>query len=622
MKTAMKKLFLFLLLMILFFSSHIKADGEIEIDSWTELASIGIDINYPCGAASYILTRNLTSSDADYATVAGPGANFQPICNTGDDFSNSTFDGQNHEIQDLVIDVDSGAALFNDLEGATIKNLFLVDVSITGDVGNIGSVARRTSAGTIENVHVTGTITNGEGRSCTGGIIGNVEESTTIFRSSADVNVTGSTSVGGLVGCSNEAGDNSEGVTISQSYSMGNITATAEFFGNAGGLLGLGRGSTIVDSYSQAEINSAGYIAGGLAGALYTADYDLELFTDSFVYNSYATGSVTAYDYVGGLIGEFSGSHTEEEVMYDSFATGQVSATSVEASVLGGLIGNLANNASSSIWNSYWHNGYDYPDGFACYVYGEGALGNDGCTALTDLTEFQDDEVLSEIAADWDFEGEDAIWKTVVSDHPILFWQAAGEEESDPAPTPTPTTTSSHSSSHASAKAPSCSSLTPVSISNLFQINTTFNSAKLFFTPLLETSEFYISFSENADAEQHGAQVPLAREGVQNFTVNLLKPNATYYFKVRGQNGCATGEWSNIMQVRTDSRIYYKNFSPSNFTSSLKQTNLIAKNTESINNLKLETESTPIPTPTQSVEQSSPADTQATKNKCFLWWCW
>lgn len=215
MKVAMKKLLLFLLLMILFFPSHIKADGEIEIDSWTELASIGIDVNYPCGMTSYILTRNLTSSDADYAAVAGPEADFQPICNAGDDFSRSTFDGQNYEIQDLVVDSDLGAALFNDLEGATIKNLSIVDVSITGNVGNIGSVARRTSDSTIENVHVTGTITNGEGWTCIGGIIGNVEESTTIFKSSANVSVTGSESVGGLVGCSNESGDYSAGVTIS-----------------------------------------------------------------------------------------------------------------------------------------------------------------------------------------------------------------------------------------------------------------------------------------------------------------------------------------------------------------------------------------------------------------------
>lgn len=190
---------LLLLLMTIFFPPLIKADGEIAIDSWTELASIGIDVNYPCGG-SYLLTKDLTSGDADYASVAGVEASFQPICNAGDDFS-GVFDGQNYEIQDLVIDSGEGVALFNDLEGAIIKNLSLVDVNITGDAVNTGSLARRTSGGTIENVHVSGTVTNGEGRDCTGGLVGNVEELTLIFRSSANVNVTGFQAVGGLGMC-------------------------------------------------------------------------------------------------------------------------------------------------------------------------------------------------------------------------------------------------------------------------------------------------------------------------------------------------------------------------------------------------------------------------------------
>jgi hypothetical protein len=100
MDEAMKKLLSLLLLITLIFPPLIKADGEIEISSWTELANIGHDSSYPCRDASYILTRDLTSADADYVTIAGPEASFQPICNAGDDFSNSIFDGRNFEIQD------------------------------------------------------------------------------------------------------------------------------------------------------------------------------------------------------------------------------------------------------------------------------------------------------------------------------------------------------------------------------------------------------------------------------------------------------------------------------------------------------------------------------------------
>src|SRR5258708_21832886 len=37
-----------------------------------------------------------------------------------------------------------------------------------------------------------------------------------------------------------------------------------------------------------------------------------------------------------------------------------------------------------------------------------------------------------------------------------------------------------------------------------------------------------------------------------NFSVNSLSPNTTYYFKVRGGNGCATGAWSNEISATTN----------------------------------------------------------------------
>jgi LysM repeat protein len=35
------------------------------------------------------------------------------------------------------------------------------------------------------------------------------------------------------------------------------------------------------------------------------------------------------------------------------------------------------------------------------------------------------------------------------------------------------------------------------------------------------------------------------------YGVNALSPNTTYYFQVRGQNGCATGNWSNEISAKT-----------------------------------------------------------------------
>jgi len=171
---------------------------------------------------------------------------------------------------------------------------------------------------------------------------------------------------------------------------------------------------------------------------------------------------------------------------------------------------------------------------------------------------------------------------------------------------------SNSSSNNSSSTSSFCNDAPPVFAPDLFQINSSSNTAKIFFTPLSDTNHYYISFSTKPIAEDYSADVTLAREGVQNFTINLLKPNTIYYFKVRGQNGCMPGNWSNIMKIKTNSQIYYKNFSPTNNLSSSKiitTPTSIKKNSES-------TKITSIPT-----QSPKPIISQSLK-KCFLWWCW
>jgi hypothetical protein len=176
----------------------------------------------------------------------------------------------------------------------------------------------------------------------------------------------------------------------------------------------------------------------------------------------------------------------------------------------------------------------------------------------------------------------------------------------------TPTFSPSNNSSQItySSSTRVCNDSKPLYTPNLFQINTTARSAKLFFTPLSDTNNYYISFSQNPRAEEHGAMVILSDLGVQNFTVNLLKPNTTYYLKVRGQNGCMPGGWSNILKITTNNKIYYKNYLPS-------QKKIVVKTTTNIPVVEI----TPIPTP-EIKPQPKPSSIPSITKSCFLWWCW
>lgn len=113
---------------------------------------------------------------------------------------------------------------------------------------------------------------------------------------------------------------------------------------------------------------------------------------------------------------------------------------------------------------------------------------------------------------------------------------------------------SSNSSSNTSPAGPPVCGNSQPSAPNLFQIDATNNSAKLDFTSLANNSEYYISYATTPNAEEYGTDVNLADNGwIQNFTINALNPGTAYYFKVRGQNGCMPGAWSNIMKIITPS---------------------------------------------------------------------
>lgn len=106
----------------------------------------------------------------------------------------------------------------------------------------------------------------------------------------------------------------------------------------------------------------------------------------------------------------------------------------------------------------------------------------------------------------------------------------------------------SSGSSSSTASAPTCSDVKPSSTPDLFQVNLDASTARLFFAPVLGFDRYFISYSTHPSAEEHGVGVILTGTGVQNYMVSHLKPSTTYYFRVRAQNGCMPGEWSNTLR--------------------------------------------------------------------------
>ena len=139
-----------------------------------------------------------------------------------------------------------------------------------------------------------------------------------------DVEVSGSSDVGGLAGTDNNS-------SIIGSYVTGMVSGTGD---NVGGLVGQTYGSSVVTSYAAVEV-TGGNNVGGLIGE-----------NDTAVTASYATGWVAGDDNVGGLVGSNGITITA------SYATGPVTGQSN----VGGLVGRNTRSFSftGTVTASYW----------------------------------------------------------------------------------------------------------------------------------------------------------------------------------------------------------------------------------------------------------------------------
>ena len=235
----------------------------------------------------FIQTNNINAS----ATVSQDGgAGFMPI-GTEAIYFTGTYNGNGYAIDSLYINrsLMDYVGLFSYPYGATIENLGVTHVNITGE-NTVGALVGINATGSlINNCYSTGS-------------------------------VTGYGKAGGL------AGENYNNSTISNSYSTCTVKATSGYY--AGGFVGLNfsSNSTIYNCYSTGDVEGKEYV-GGFVGCNNMAS----------IYRCYNTGNVRATNNTGGFIGLNTNSSS---VVQDCYNLGDVTLISSQSNpYIGGFCG-------------------------------------------------------------------------------------------------------------------------------------------------------------------------------------------------------------------------------------------------------------------------------------------
>ena len=255
-------------------SKFISDITRVDTSTMTALSSVSEDTRLSDGTYKICTTEDLIQLAAmanDYKTgnctfVLANDIDLSTVDNwtpIGDGYAfGGTFDGNGYTVSNLKINTTNNpTGLFGWTTG-TIKNLGVENVNITGasDVGGLIGKA----AGTVSNCYTTGSVIMASYTTDSGG---------TAVVSDA----------GGLVGTNFGK--------IIDCYSEANVTGDGNI---VGGLVGYSSGDGIIRCYAAGNVSGKGYV-GGLAGRAYCT-----------VEDSYSMGTVYGDFYEGGLIGETS----------------------------------------------------------------------------------------------------------------------------------------------------------------------------------------------------------------------------------------------------------------------------------------------------------------------------
>jgi hypothetical protein len=241
-------------------------------------------------ASSYTLMRDIDLSciqnPADvWGTIENAEGGFVPIGTSADPFT-GTLNGNGYNLDGLYINRNSVYynGLFGYSVGATIENLGVTNVNITGSDYTGGLVGKIDTSSCISSSYSTGSVS---GTWFLGGLVGE-SNSSSINNSYSTVIVSGTGNrVGGLAGMIASSSN------INNSYSMG--IASGQSF--VGGFAGYHSSSIISNSFSTGNVSNTGTAIGGFTG------YN----SSSAISNCYSTGSIDGYGDVGGFVGSNNG---------------------------------------------------------------------------------------------------------------------------------------------------------------------------------------------------------------------------------------------------------------------------------------------------------------------------
>lgn len=262
----------------------------VDIETVDDLLALAKATDAEALGKNYRLKADLNLKDTPFNGIGSAGQPFTGM-----------FDGQGHTISHVTVNAPEGenVGFFNVIKGATIRDLKLVDVEITGktNVGGLAGSAQvqldssdlsKNVANLIGGCSVSGTVT---GTKNVGGLVGLNEGKTdpqTLFsiasavdKCAASVTVNGKEMTGGLVG--------KNGGTITKSSSGGTVKGDT----TTGGLVGDSSGD-IYDSHTSCTVAGSSH-TGGFMG-----------FSDGAVKNCYSIGGVSGTDYTGGFAGVIS----------------------------------------------------------------------------------------------------------------------------------------------------------------------------------------------------------------------------------------------------------------------------------------------------------------------------